>query len=73
MLTDRDVPFSREIKPDLGKGGVAFIAADVPHRDYVTHAWVDYPIKDIVSRLGDYQLPTRPSTFAQYEPSSARR
>jgi hypothetical protein len=73
MLTDRDVPFSREIKPDLGKGGVAFVAADVPHRDYVTHAWVDYPIKDIVSRLGDYQLPTRPSTFAQYDPGSARR
>src|SRR6516162_1445639 len=67
ILTDHDVPFSRELKPDLGRGGVAFISADVPHRDYVTHAWVDYPIKDIVSRLGDYQLPTAPNAVAQYD------
>jgi hypothetical protein len=67
ILTEHDVPFSREIKPDLARGGVAFISADVPHRDYVTHAWVDYPIKDIVSRLGDYQLPTTPAAVAQFD------
>jgi len=72
ILTDHDVPFSRELKPDLGRGGVAFISADVPHRDYVTHAWVDYPIKDIVSRLGDYQLPTAPNAVAQYD-ANARK
>ena len=72
ILTDHDVPFSRELKPDLGRGGVAFISADVPHRDYVTHAWVDYPIKDVVSRLGDYQLPTAPNTVAQYD-ANARK
>jgi len=44
----------------------------VPHRDYVTHAWVDYPIKDIVSRLSDYQLPTTPNAVAQYD-ANARR
>src|ERR1700747_120045 len=72
MLIKHDVAFSRELKPDLGRGGAVFVSADVPHRDYVTHAWVDYPIKDIVSRLGDYQLPTAPSTVVQYD-SSARR
>jgi hypothetical protein len=65
MLAEHDVAFSRELKPDLGRGGAAFVSADVPHRDYVTHAWVDYPIKDIVSRLGDYQLPTAPNAVAQ--------
>jgi hypothetical protein len=70
MLTEHDVAFSRELKPDLGRGGAAFVSADVPHRDYVTHAWVDYPIKDIVSRLGDYQLPTAPNAVAQ---ASARK
>jgi len=70
MLAEHDVPFSRELKPDLGRGGAAFVSADVPHRDYVTHAWVDYPIKDIVSRLGDYQLPTAPNAVAQ---ASARK
>ena len=72
ILTEHDVPFTRDINPDLGRGGVAFISADVPHRDYVTHAWVDYPIKDIVSRLGDYQLPTTPNAVAQYD-ANARR
>jgi hypothetical protein len=72
MLTEHDVAFSRELKPDLGRGGVAFVSADVPHRDYVTHAWVDYPIKDIVSRLGDYQLPTAPNAVAQ-DDASARK
>jgi hypothetical protein len=72
MLTEHDVAFSRELKPDLGRGGAAFVSADVPHRDYVTHAWVDYPIKDIVSRLGDYQLPTSPSAVTQYD-ASARK
>lgn len=72
MLTEHDVAFSRELKPDLGRGGVAFVSADVPHRDYVTHAWVDYPIKDIVSRLGDYQLPTAPNAVVQYD-ASARK
>ena len=72
MLTEHDVAFSRELKPDLGRGGAAFVSADVPHRDYVTHAWVDYPIKDIVSRLGDYQLPTAPNAVVQYD-ASARK
>jgi hypothetical protein len=72
MLTEHDVAFSRELKPDLGRGGAVFVSADVPHRDYVTHAWVDYPIKDIVSRLGDYQLPTAPNAVVQYD-ASARR
>jgi hypothetical protein len=72
MLTEHDVAFSRELKPDLGRGGAAFVSADVPHRDYVTHAWVDYPIKDIVSRLGDYQLPTAPNAVAQ-DDASARK
>lgn len=72
MLTKHDVAFSRELKPDLGRGGAVFVSADVPHRDYVTHAWVDYPIKDIVSRLGDYQLPTAPNAVAQ-DDASARK
>jgi hypothetical protein len=72
ILTERDVPSSHELKPDLGKGGVAFVAADVSHRDYVTHAWVDLPIKDIVTRLADYQLPTPPSTVAQYDPNNRK-
>ena len=32
----------------------------------------DYPIKDVVSRLGDYQLPTAPNAVAQYD-ANARK
>jgi hypothetical protein len=72
MLTEHDVAFSRELKPDLGRGGAVFVSADVQHRDYVTHAWVDFPIKHIMSRLGDYQLPTAPNAIAQ-DDASARK
>jgi hypothetical protein len=72
MLTKHDVAFSRELKPDLGRGGAAFVSADVPHRDYVTHAWVDYPIKDIVGKLRDYQLPSASNAVAQYDASAQK-
>jgi hypothetical protein len=33
---------------------VSFLpAGDVPHRDFVTHAWADNPIKDILARMND--------------------
>src|SRR5258706_14511729 len=53
LLTKHDVAFSRELKPDLGRGGAVFVSADGPHRDYVTPAWVDCRIKEILSRRGD--------------------
>jgi hypothetical protein len=33
---------------------VAFLpAGDISHRDFVTHAWSDNPISDILSRMDD--------------------
>jgi hypothetical protein len=35
-------------------GMVTFLpAGDVSHRDFVTHAWADNPIKDILVRVDD--------------------
>jgi hypothetical protein len=31
-------------------------AGDVSHRDFVTHAWADSPIKDILLRMDDSDL-----------------
>jgi hypothetical protein len=28
-------------------------AGDVPHRDFVTHAWADNPVQDILLRMTD--------------------
>jgi hypothetical protein len=33
---------------------VSFLpAGDISHRDFVTHAWADNPIKDILARTND--------------------
>ena len=64
ILAGSGVPIKREISADLGKGSVTFVEADLPHRDYVTHAWANYPIKDILNRLGDYRLSISPTARA---------
>jgi hypothetical protein len=57
ILTERDVAFSTELEQRLGNGGVTILSggADVTHRDLVTHAWVDHPIKDLLKRLNGYR------------------
>jgi hypothetical protein len=58
MLADRDVPYGTELKGNLSRGSVTFLSTgpEVNHRDYVTQAWTDAPIKDILSRLPEYRL-----------------
>jgi hypothetical protein len=42
---------------------VSFLpAGDVPHRDFVTHAWADYPIRDILLRMDDSDWRHEPAT-----------
>jgi hypothetical protein len=28
-------------------------AGDISHRDFVNHAWADYPVEDILLRMND--------------------
>ena len=54
LLSERSVPYGSELKRNRLQGMVAFLpAGDVSHRDFVTHAWADYPIKDILVRMND--------------------
>jgi len=39
-------------------------AGDVSHRDFVTHAWADSPIKDILLRMDDSDLRIETASFA---------
>jgi hypothetical protein len=56
ILAAHDVDVSPEINTRLASGGVAVVpGGDVRHRDLVTHAWVDYPIIDILKRLPEYK------------------
>jgi hypothetical protein len=58
MLSERDVSISSALKPARLDGSVTFLRAseDVRHRDFVTHAWADKPIRDVLQRLPEYRL-----------------
>jgi len=54
LLRDRSVSYSSELRRGHLPGMVTFLpAGPVSHRDFVTHAWSDYPIKDILVRMDD--------------------
>jgi hypothetical protein len=52
LLAERAVPYGSTL-PDNLEGTVAFLPADVPHRDFVTHAWTDNPIEAVLDRIDD--------------------
>jgi hypothetical protein len=53
-LNERAVPYSSELRRNHLQGMVTFLpAGDVSHRDFVTHAWTDNPVEDILLRMND--------------------
>jgi hypothetical protein len=53
-LRERSVPYGSELRHNHLQGMVAFLpAGDVPHRNFVTHAWSDNPIEDVLLRMDD--------------------
>jgi hypothetical protein len=54
LLDERGVPYESQLRRDHLQGMVAFLpAGEVSHRDFVTHAWADNPIVDILDRMDD--------------------
>ena len=54
LLDQRSVPYSGQLRRNHLQGMVTFLpAGDVSHRDFVTHAWADNPVKDILTRMDD--------------------
>jgi hypothetical protein len=53
LLTQLNIPVRSQIGPRLGQGSVVLIptAEDTDHRDFVTKAWTEYPIKDLLRRM----------------------
>jgi hypothetical protein len=57
LLRKRSVPYGSQLRNSHLQGMVTFLpAGDVSHRDFVTHAWADSPIKDILLRMDDSDL-----------------
>ena len=53
-LNERAVPYGSDLRRNHLQGMVTFLpAGDVSHRDFVTHAWTDNPVEDILLRMND--------------------
>ena len=70
LLRKRSVHYSSQLRDSHLQGMVTLLpAGDVSHRDFVTHAWADNPIKDILLRMDDSDL--RIETVGLMGPNSA--
>jgi hypothetical protein len=56
MLTERGIGYTTALEPLLEPGSIAFLPAskDAQHRDFLTYAWADEPLKDLLTRLKGY-------------------
>jgi hypothetical protein len=56
LLAERKIPFSTELEPRLEPGSIAFLSAprNATHHSFLTYAWVDDPLKNLLDRLRRY-------------------
>jgi hypothetical protein len=66
MLRDRGISVTESIDEPLKPGSVVFVqtADGVTHRDYVTQAWTEHPIKDVLVRMAATPALTRLASAA---------
>jgi hypothetical protein len=53
MLRENGIPVSEDIDGPLRPGSVVFVETGegITHRDYVTHAWTENPIKEVLIKM----------------------
>jgi hypothetical protein len=53
ILRDKGIPVQHELDGPLKPGTVAFLATGqgIRHHDYVTLAWTEHPVKDVLQRM----------------------
>jgi len=71
-LSRRQIPYRNDLGARLQPGSVTFIAADEPHRDYVTRAWTDDPVGDLLARMNGISPRRRDEQSASLLPSHTR-
>lgn len=56
LLTERGIHFTTSLPAKLAPGTVAFVPSpdEVVHRDFVTNAWVEDPLKVVLARIAGY-------------------
>lgn len=75
LLSERSVPYGFELRPNHIQGMVTFLpAGDISHRDFVTRAWTDNPVADILARMEDVDPDAQKAgTTASIRPAAASR
>jgi hypothetical protein len=66
MLREKGIAVSGNIDAPLHPGSVVFVETPegVRHRDYVTHAWTENPLKDVLVKMAAAPALTRVATSA---------
>jgi carbamoylphosphate synthase large subunit len=61
MLKEKGIAVSENIDAPLKPGSVVFVETPegVTHRDYVTHAWTDNPVKEVLAKMAATPALTR--------------
>jgi hypothetical protein len=61
MLRDKGIAVSDDMDGPLRPGSVVFVKTPdgVRHRDYVTHAWTDKPVRDVLVKMASTPALTR--------------
>jgi len=56
LLTERNIDFATAMPGKLAPGSVTFVdtGEEVQHNDFVTKAWVDDPLKDVLAKIPGY-------------------
>ncbi len=66
MLTEKGIAISEDIDGPLRPGSVVFVETPegVTHRDYVTHAWTENPVKEVLVKMAATPALTRVAASA---------
>jgi hypothetical protein len=66
MLNDKGIAVSDDMDAPLKPGSVVFVATPdgVTHRDYVTHAWTEKPLKEVLVKMAETPALTRMAATA---------
>ncbi len=61
MLRDKGIAISGDMDGPLRPGSVVFVKTPdgVTHRDYVTHAWTDRPVREVLAKMASTPALTR--------------
>ncbi len=71
MLKQRGISYTTKLEPTLKPGSVTFIKAVKGHRDYVTRAWAENPVSDLLARIPGIAPRIDPARSAFLEPGLA--